>query len=69
MKTIVCKQKENLILDYSKLKVILIGISKYPDDRQLCDIPNIRKNVSLLKRTLTNKSTVGVSSRKCLFVA
>lgn len=68
MKTKNYKQLKIPNLDYSKLKVILIGVSKYPDDKKVNDVPNIRKNISLMKKTLTNSSKIGVPSEN-IFVS
>ncbi|MBN2891248.1 MAG: caspase family protein [Bacteroidales bacterium] len=67
METKIYKQVNVPNLDYTKLKVILIGVSKYPDD-QVSDVPNIKANVNLLKRTLTNSSNFGVPSEN-IFVS
>ena len=59
MKTINYKQTQSPTLNYNKFKVILMGVSKYTD-KNVTDVPNIRTNINLLKKTLINNSFVGV---------
>lgn len=48
------------MLDFSRLHVLLIGVSNFPDDEQLHDIPNVDVNLNRLKRVLLDKRVVGV---------
>ncbi len=61
MKTNVLNVLKSKEIDTNNIKVILIGVSKYPDDKQVTDVPNIRTNINLLKKTLTNPSILGVN--------
>jgi tetratricopeptide (TPR) repeat protein/outer membrane protein assembly factor BamD (BamD/ComL family) len=47
-------------MDYSKFKVLLIGASEFPADSTIHAIPNIRKNIQLLKECLTDERFIGV---------
>lgn len=66
MKTIDYKQQKSPTLNFDKFKVILIGVSKYPDDTHVTDVPNIKTNINLLKKTLISSNYVGISNENVL---
>ncbi len=55
-------------LDYKNFKVILIGVSNYPDERKLKNVPNIKNNIDTLRNVLLDKSIIGIH-KKNLFIS
>ncbi len=60
MKTTDFKKEKIPDLDYSNFKVILIGVSKYPEDKKIKDVPNININIKTLSNVLTDKSIINI---------
>jgi len=53
-------------LNFDKFKIVLIGVSKYPDDEQIVNVPNIEVNINVLKRLFTDKSFFGINTDNVL---
>jgi hypothetical protein len=46
--------------------VLLIGVSEFPEDKQITPIPNVLANIQLLKSSLINDSLVGIPEKNII---
>lgn len=68
MKTQVFEKDKIPKIDYNNYKVILIGVSNYPEDKKVKNVPNIKINIDTLNNVLSNKQLVGIP-KKNIFVS
>jgi len=47
-------------IDLKNTKVLLVGVSKYPEDESIASIPNVKQNIKELKKIFSEKNLVGV---------
>ncbi len=47
-------------MDHNFTKVLIIGVSEFPDDTSINAIPNVLANVHLLKSSLVNPDIIGI---------
>lgn len=66
MKTQVLKKEKIPDLNYKNYKVILIGVSNYPEDKKVKNVPNIKINIETLNSILTDKSVLGIPQKNVL---
>lgn len=66
MKTRVFKKEKIPDLNYKNYKVILIGVSNYPEDKKVKNVPNIKINIETLNSILTDKSVLGIPQKNVL---
>ncbi len=44
----------------NSVKVLLIGVSRYKDDAEIHAIPNVKRNIALLKKSFTNNNVLNL---------
>ncbi len=49
-----------IIIDTTKVMVLLIGVSKYPEDATITPIPNVERNIEQLRKSLLHENILGV---------
>jgi len=60
MKTTDFKKDKIPDIEYNNYKIILIGVSVYPEDKKVKNVPNIKNNIETLNSVLKNKQLVGI---------
>ncbi len=47
----------------NSVKVLLIGVSKYKEDAQINAIPNVKRNIALLKKVFTDNNVLNITEQ------
>lgn len=52
---------KNINFESNKVKVLLIGVSKYFEDSEINSIPNVKKNIQLLKNAFLSNTVLNIT--------